>query len=87
MKSNFFSSRWGRFASLLRHSSCWGKAQRLHSLLPVGGEANLQLPDLTQVQFFGMNGHSLLLCGPLILRFGNDLRPGHVRPSEENAGA
>ncbi|HEX9202221.1 MAG TPA: sodium-translocating pyrophosphatase [Acidobacteriaceae bacterium] len=30
-----------------------------------GGEANLTLPDLTTVQFFGMNGHSLLMIGLL----------------------
>jgi K(+)-stimulated pyrophosphate-energized sodium pump len=35
-----------------------------------GGEANLQLPDLTQVQFLGMNGHNLLLFGPLFCILG-----------------
>ena len=30
-----------------------------------GGEANLTLPDLTTVQFFGMNGHALLMIGLL----------------------
>jgi K(+)-stimulated pyrophosphate-energized sodium pump len=30
-----------------------------------GGEANLILPDLTKVQFFGMNGHALLMIGLL----------------------
>jgi K(+)-stimulated pyrophosphate-energized sodium pump len=30
-----------------------------------GGEANLILPDLTTVQFFGMNGHALLMVGLL----------------------
>jgi K(+)-stimulated pyrophosphate-energized sodium pump len=30
-----------------------------------GGEANLILPDLTTVQFFGMNGHALLMIGLL----------------------
>jgi len=28
-----------------------------------GGEANLQLPDLSQVQFLGVDGHTLLLFG------------------------
>src|SRR5436305_8772299 len=28
-----------------------------------GGEANLRLPDLSQVSFLGMNGHNLLLIG------------------------
>ncbi len=35
-----------------------------------GGEANLKLPDLTQVQFLGMNGHSLLMYGPLFCILG-----------------
>jgi K(+)-stimulated pyrophosphate-energized sodium pump len=30
-----------------------------------GGEANLQLPDLSTVNFFGMNGHALLTIGLL----------------------
>ncbi len=30
-----------------------------------GGEANLVLPDLTTVSFFGMNGHNLLMIGLL----------------------
>jgi K(+)-stimulated pyrophosphate-energized sodium pump len=30
-----------------------------------GGEANLVLPDLTRVTFFGMNGHALLMIGLL----------------------
>jgi len=30
-----------------------------------GGEANLVLPDLTTVSFFGMNGHALLMIGLL----------------------
>ena len=34
------------------------------------GEANLQLPDLTSVNFLGMNGHNLLLIGLLFCVFG-----------------
>ena len=30
-----------------------------------GGEANLQLPDLSSVQFLGMDGHRLLTYGIL----------------------
>ena len=30
---------------------------------PEGGEANLKLPDLSQVQFLGVDGHKLLLFG------------------------
>jgi len=34
------------------------------------GEANLKLPDLTQVQFLGLNGHQLLMLGILFCIFG-----------------
>src|SRR5438445_4647586 len=36
----------------------------------VGGEANLKLPDLSQVQFLGVDGHRLLLVGILFCIFG-----------------
>ena len=36
----------------------------------VSGEANLKLPDLSSVQFLGMNGHNLLLIGILFCIFG-----------------
>jgi K(+)-stimulated pyrophosphate-energized sodium pump len=35
-----------------------------------GGEANLKLPDLSQVSFLGIDGHRLLLYGILICIFG-----------------
>ncbi len=35
-----------------------------------GGEANLKLPDLSQVNFLGVNGHSLLLWGILFCFLG-----------------
>ena len=35
-----------------------------------GGEASLKLPDLSQVSFLGMNGHSLLTIGILFCIFG-----------------
>jgi K(+)-stimulated pyrophosphate-energized sodium pump len=35
-----------------------------------GGEANLKLPDLSKVNFLGMDGHKLLLFGILICIFG-----------------
>jgi K(+)-stimulated pyrophosphate-energized sodium pump len=35
-----------------------------------GGEANLKLPDLSQVSFLGINGHTLLLYGIVICFFG-----------------
>ena len=36
----------------------------------VGGEANLKLPDLSQVNFLGMDGHSLLIVGIIFCFFG-----------------
>jgi len=35
-----------------------------------GGEASLHLPDLSSVNFFGMNGHALLLIGLIFCVFG-----------------
>jgi K(+)-stimulated pyrophosphate-energized sodium pump len=35
-----------------------------------GGEANLKLPDLSQVSFLGIDGHKLLLFGIVICIFG-----------------
>ncbi|MFZ0334650.1 MAG: sodium-translocating pyrophosphatase, partial [Candidatus Acidiferrales bacterium] len=35
-----------------------------------GGEANLKVPDLSQVSFLGVNGHTLLLWGILFCVFG-----------------
>jgi K(+)-stimulated pyrophosphate-energized sodium pump len=35
-----------------------------------GGEANLRLPDLSQVKFLGVDGHTLLLVGLLICVLG-----------------
>jgi len=35
-----------------------------------GGEANLQVPDLSTVRFLGMNGHSILLIGLAFCVFG-----------------
>jgi K(+)-stimulated pyrophosphate-energized sodium pump len=37
---------------------------------PAAGEASLKLPDLTKVDFLGMNGHHLLLYGILFCFFG-----------------
>jgi K(+)-stimulated pyrophosphate-energized sodium pump len=71
MKSNLFSWRWGRFASVIATLILLGEGAALAApVVPVGGEANLQLPDLTQVQFFGLNGHSLLMYGPLFCFLG-----------------
>jgi K(+)-stimulated pyrophosphate-energized sodium pump len=63
MKSRFFSSRWGRFASVLATLILLGQSAAFAE--PAGGEANLTLPDLRSVNFFGMNGHALLAIGLL----------------------
>jgi K(+)-stimulated pyrophosphate-energized sodium pump len=58
----------------------FGAAAAALSLLPVrqafaqteepAGEANLKLPDLSQVQFLGIDGHKLLLFGLIFCVFG-----------------
>ena len=68
----------GAQAFLKRHSK--KVAAMLALLLPTaayaqtehggGGEANLILPDLRTVQFFGMNGHALLMIGLLFCAGG-----------------
>src|SRR5215470_18699253 len=40
------------------------------SAAEAGGEANLKLPDLSQVSFLGIDGHRLLLFGILFCLFG-----------------
>src|ERR1035437_2403716 len=71
--ANLFAGAGGAIKFLKRHSKT--VAALLALLLPTaayaqpeqggGGEANLVLPDLTTVQFFGMNGHALLMIGLL----------------------
>src|SRR5437588_1266028 len=41
-----------------------------HSTHQPGGEANLKLPDLSQVKFQGIDGHTLLLFGLIICVLG-----------------
>src|SRR5207237_4945980 len=36
----------------------------------MGGEANLVIPDLSTVQFFGMSGHTLLSYGLIVCALG-----------------
>src|ERR1700685_2710955 len=45
-------------------------AARAHASEDAAGEANLKLPDLSQVQFLGIDGHKLLLFGILFCVFG-----------------
>jgi K(+)-stimulated pyrophosphate-energized sodium pump len=45
-------------------------ATAVHAQESVGGEANLKLPDLSQVTFFGIDGHKLLMYGIVFCVFG-----------------
>ena len=67
--------------ALARKFSLFGIAAAIASLLSgattfaqsteeAGGEASLKLPDLTSVQFLGIDGHKLLLFGILFCIFG-----------------
>jgi K(+)-stimulated pyrophosphate-energized sodium pump len=47
-----------------------GATSALAQAPEAGGEANLKLPDLSQVNFLGVNGHTLLLFGILFCIFG-----------------
>ncbi|MGB7135468.1 MAG: sodium-translocating pyrophosphatase [Acidobacteriaceae bacterium] len=73
MMSRFFSRSWARLAGVLATLMLAGAGAAFAQ--PVdqggGGEANLQLPDLSQVHFLGgINGHALLLYGPLACVLG-----------------
>ena len=59
----FFKRQWRVLATVLGLLvPTVASAQPEHS---GGGEANLVLPDLSTVSFFGMNGHALLMIGLL----------------------
>src|ERR1700687_2602688 len=55
----------GAIASLLTAAAAFARSTE-----EAGGEAALKLPDLTQVQFLGIDGHKLLLFGILFCVFG-----------------
>ena len=77
-------ARWltGRVSRCPLAPRCLGKAATVLSAIALSafaaraqapeaaGEANLKLPDLSQVNFFGMDGHKLLLFGILFCVFG-----------------
>ena len=68
-----FSGRWGRFAGVLTTLMVLGSGAAFAAPVEAGGEANLKLPDLSQVHFLGtpgINGHDLLLYGPLFCILG-----------------
>ncbi len=69
MKSNLFSRRWARFAGAMATLLLLGQGAAF-AADSSGGEANLQLPDLSQVHYWGFNGHSLLMFGPLACILG-----------------
>ena len=71
VKSSLFSRRWARVATIMAALALLGKGAAFAApVQAAGGEANLKLPDLTQVQFLGMNGHALLMFGPLFCIMG-----------------
>src|SRR6185437_2001760 len=63
----------GRFAQIGAASTAltFVSAAAAHAQSPEpGGEANLKVPDLSQVNFLGVNGHTLLVWGILFCIFG-----------------
>jgi K(+)-stimulated pyrophosphate-energized sodium pump len=69
MKSNLFSRRWARFAGAMATLLLLGQGAAFAAETG-GGEANLTLPDLRSVNFFGMTGHALLTIGLLFCAGG-----------------
>jgi K(+)-stimulated pyrophosphate-energized sodium pump len=55
----------GLFLTLLGASQAFAKPPQ-----EAAGEANLRLPDFSQVKFLGLNGHNLLMIGILFCIFG-----------------
>jgi len=51
-----------------------------------GGEANLKLPDLSQVKFLGVDGHTLLLFGIAFCILGLIFGIDDLYAAEEFAG-
>jgi K(+)-stimulated pyrophosphate-energized sodium pump len=63
-----WSSRFAKFGAAAAALTLMGAASALAE--EAGGEANLKLPDLSQVTFLGIDGHKLLLFGIVICIFG-----------------
>ncbi len=71
MMSSLILRRRARLASIFAALVLLGKGAAFAAPVEAaGGEANLKLPDLAQVQFLGMDGHSLLMYGPLFCILG-----------------
>jgi len=71
------SSTWQKHASLGRVAAMGAAILAMTTSTAMaaggeeaGGEANLKLPDLSQVQFMGVDGHKLLMVGILFCIFG-----------------
>ncbi len=60
--------RFAKFGSAAAVLTLLGAASAVAD--EAGGEANLKLPDLSQVTFLGIDGHQLLLFGIVICIFG-----------------
>ena len=63
MMRSFFSRRWAKLAGVFATLILLGQGAAFAA--ETGGEANLTLPDLKSVNFFGMTGHALLSIGLL----------------------
>src|SRR5690348_14619809 len=70
----WLSSAWSLSHSLAKMSAVAALLTLLSgaaaSAQEAGGEANLKVPDLSQVTFLGMDGHKLLLFGIVFCVFG-----------------
>jgi len=51
-------------------ATAFGQAREAAATHQPGGEANLKLPDLSQVKFMGVDGHTLLMFGLVICVLG-----------------
>jgi len=69
----WLTNAWSRVSKLTKFGAVAPLALLAASVAranEAGGEANLKLPDLSQVSFLGMDGHKLLLFGILFCLFG-----------------
>ena len=65
---NLSSRRWTKYSGIAAMLLLLAPGMAMAE--PAGSEASLKLPDMTQVTFFGLNGHHLLLFGPLFCIMG-----------------
>jgi K(+)-stimulated pyrophosphate-energized sodium pump len=62
--------RWGRIVGALLTVIAINTTATMAQSHQPGGEANLKLPDLSQVKFLGTDGHTLLLVGLAVCVLG-----------------